>query len=472
MTLKIFDPMLMIGISLAVVFLMPIWKTLGGKKLAWLVSVLLYAFNTLFMIGVSYRALLYPEGFVVKIGGFNPPFGIVLHVTLWGSILATFVWFVAFLSILYASTRYDAEPADVYYALLTLIALGSSGMFLTGDIFNLFVFTEITALAAFGLSGFMKKKGTSFATIKYVIMAEVASAFLLVAIALLYGKLGTLNMIDAAATLKGIGMTGAMVLSVLFFLIGYGVEAEIFPLNLWAPDVYRYVPEEVIALFISGSSKAAAFAWLRMWVMVFGVPQKLLDTMLWIGVITFIFAETMAYSQKNFRRALGYASLGQAGLVFTAISLGTDLSLKAAFLLMLNHILSEAVLFYIAGNLSEDGTAPASVKLPLIFGFLGAVSMPPFIGFWGKIFLFMALAKTGHIAMFVLIALFSIVEVAYMYRWFVKLYGGTSQMDLTRSLSPVLLTLVSFIMWFMPLVPQAVNILDMVVKPFLQKGVM
>jgi len=470
-TLKFFDPMLMIGISLAIVFLMPIWRALGGKKLAWAVSVLLYAFNTLFMIGVSYRATLYPEGLIVKIGGFNPPFGIVLHVTFWGAVLSTFVWFVAFLSIMYASTRNDAEPAYVYYSLLTLIALGSTGMFLTGDIFNLFVFTEITALAAFGLSAFMKKKETAYATIKYIIMAEVASAFLLVAIALLYGKLGTLNMLDAHQTLKTVGMTGAMVLSVLFFLIGYGVEAEIFPLNLWAPDVYRYVPEEVIALFISGSSKAAAFAWLRMWVMVFGVPQKMLQVMLWIGIVTFAFAEVMAYSQKNFRRALGYASLGQAGLVFVAISLGSELALKAAFLLMLNHILSETILFYIAGNIGEDG-APANVRIPLVFGFLGAVSMPPFIGFWGKIFLFMALAKAGYWVMFVLIALFSIVEIAYMYKWFVSLYKGTGKMELVRSFSPIMLTLVSFAMWFLPLIPKAVNLLDIVIKPFIQKGVM
>ena len=471
MTLKIFDPMLMIGISLAIVFLMPIWKALGGKKLAWWISIVLYAFNTLFMIGVAYRATLYPEGLIVKIGGFNPPFGIVLHVTLWGAILGVFVWFVAFLSMMYASTRFDAEPVDVYYALLTLIALGSSGMFLTGDIFNLFVFTEITALAAFGLSAFMKKRGTAYATIKYIIMAEVASTFLLVAIALLYGKLGTLNMLDAQHTLKSVSLTGAMVLSVLFFLVGYGVEAEIFPLNLWAPDVYKYVPEEVIALFISGSSKAAAFAWLRMWVMVFGVPTKLLQTMLWIGVLTFIFAETMAYSQKDFRRALGYASLGQAGLLFIAISLGSALSLKAALLLMINHILSEALLFYIAGNVGEDG-APRNMRIPMIFGFLGAVSMPPFIGFWGKIFLFMALAESGYWIMFTLIALFSIVEIAYMYRWFVSLYGGTNNMDLVRSFSPIMLTLVSFAMWFMPFVPKVMDFLDMAIKPFLQKGVM
>lgn len=471
MTLNIFDPMIVIGVSLAVVFLMPIWYALGGKKLAWIVTVLLYMFNTVFMLGVVFRATLYPEGLIVKIGGFEPPFGIVLHVTVWGALLSVIVWFVAFLSIMYASTRHDAEPIQIYYALLTLLALGSSGMFLTGDIFNLFVFTEITALAAFGLSAFMKKKGTAYATIKYVIMAEVTSIFLLIGIALIYGKLGTLNMLDASQTLGTIGMTSVMALSVLFFLIGYGVEAEIFPLNLWAPDVYKYVPEEVIALFISGSSKAAAFAWLRMWVLVYGVPSAMLQAILWIGVITFVVAEVMAFSQKDFRRTLGYASLGQAGLVFIAVSLGTQFALKAAFLLMLNHILSEALLFYVAGNIDDSG-APANAKLFLIFGFLGAVSMPPFVGFWGKLFLFMALATEGYWVMFILIAMFSIVEIAYMYRWFVDLYKGQGKMDIIRFFSPLMLTLASFILWFVPFVPNISEFLDVIVKPFIQKGVM
>jgi len=151
--LSVFDPMVVIGLTLAVVFLIPVWRILGGRRLTQWILAALYVFNVLFMLGVVLRVYGQPEGVIVKIGGFEPPFGIVLHVTLFGAALALMVWVLALLSLVYSWNR-ELDPADVYYALMTLLALGATGMLLTGDIFNLFVFTEITALAAFGLAAF------------------------------------------------------------------------------------------------------------------------------------------------------------------------------------------------------------------------------------------------------------------------------------------------------------------------------
>ncbi len=467
MNLSVFDPMVIIGLTLAVVFLIPVWRILGGRRLTQWILAALYAFNVVFMAGVVLRVYGQPEGVIVKIGGFEPPFGIVLHVTLFGATLALMVWVLALLSLVYSWNR-ELDPADVYYALMTLLALGATGMLLTGDIFNLFVFTEITALAAFGLAAFLKKPETSVATIRYIIMAEVASVMLLVAIAILYGKLGTLNMLDAKDTLGKIGMSGAMILSLLFFLIGYGVESEIFPLNLWAPDVYASAPAEVVALFIGGSSKAAAFAWLRMWGEVFGYPQAFKIALLVVGLTTFAVAELMALSQNRVRRTLGYASLGQMGLVFVAFSLGTKFGLIAAFLIMLNHILAEAMLFYTVGISEEGGSG--WIRIPVVLGFAGAIALPPFVGFWGKLLLFYALALEGQWIAIGIIALFSIVEIAYMYRWFVRLWNGPEVSFDNRAVAPGVLSLLSVVAWLIPFIPVALEFANRLVVPFVAKG--
>ncbi len=417
-------PVLLIAFPLFFAFLMPIIGFWSKKAVRYTV-LFATALNTILASVLLFEALNKPV--FDTIGGFQPPIGIVLMVGPLGALIALLISGVAFVISIY-NLKVEKEPIVRYSMLYLLLMMGSTGMVLTGDLFNLFVFLEITSIASYGLAAYNKDKKGYMGAMKYVVVGSIGSTFVLLGITLIYAQLRTLNMLDIAARLGEMSpIVKIMAFTSLF--LGFGVEAEMFPLNTWVPDAYDGAPNPISAAFASIPAKAGIFALARVIFTMFGFSNFLWFVVI-MGLLTVFFGEIIAYTQKNLKKMLAYSSIGQMGMIIMGLGIGTTLAVEGAFYQMLAHALGKALLFIAAGFLiyaaKSDKISDMRglarnplIGIPLLVGVLSIMGMPPFAGFYGKFFILMGGFSQGYYAVIALFLAASIVEVAY-YARFIK----------------------------------------------------
>ncbi len=420
----IIRPVLLIAFPLLFAFLLPL-VGIWSKRAVRYVVIFATALNSVLAAVLLFEALQKPVFDII--GGFQPPLGIVLMVGPLGALIALLISVVAFVISIY-NFKVTTEPIVKYSMLYLLLVMGSTGMVLTGDLFNLFVFLEITSIASYGLAAYNKDKKGYMGAMKYVILGSIGSTFVLLGITLIYAQLRTLNMLDIATRLGEMNPYVKIMAFTSLFL-GFGVEAEMFPLNTWVPDAYDGAPHPISAAFASIPAKAGIFALARVIFTMFGFTNFLWFVVI-MGLLTVFFGEIVAYTQKNLKRMLAYSSIGQMGMIIMGLGIGTTLAVEGAFYQMLAHALGKALLFIAAGFLIyaaksekiEDMKGLARnplIGIPLLVGVLSIMGMPPFAGFYGKFFILMGGFSQGYYAIIALFLAASIVEIAY-YARFIK----------------------------------------------------
>jgi len=423
---------LFIAIPLLAAFLIPLLGFLWKESIRVLPGlVLLY----LLLLSFSLLGEVLQHGPIVEIiAGWKPPMGINLVFNAFTGLLTTLMLLMGFIIWIY-SYRFknvEFEEAKKYFILFMMLVTGSVGIVLTGDIFNQFVFIEITSISAYALTAFYKGRDSAEASFKYLMVGSLSSMFLLLAIVLIYSQLGTLNMADIAAKAH-LMKPEFRVMVVIFFIVGLGIEAEIFPLNGWAPDAYAQAPGPVGAAFSGIVVKAGVYALIRILFTLFpmeGANQFLII----IGMTTLIIAELSAIRQDRLKRMLAYSSIGQMGLVLVAFGLGTREGVFAALFLMLNHAIIKSLLFlsgsYLVYNSTQKyieevngmGKALPITSFLFALGAIAIVGMPPFAGFWSKWSFLSAAADSGMVLVIALILMVSIVELVYYFRVVNRIY--------------------------------------------------
>jgi formate hydrogenlyase subunit 3/multisubunit Na+/H+ antiporter MnhD subunit len=319
-------------------------------------------------------------------------------------------------------------------ALVLLLAAAGTGLALSGDLFNIFVFYELAAVASFGLASLSGTGRALVATLRYLMISAFGSVLSLVGIAILYMKTGTLNLADLAQvapyTLQGpLGLA-----SFALLVIGFGVKAELFPLNAWVPEVYATAPTRVSALLAGLVSKLAALVVLRLLVLVFHQPEAS-QLLLVLGVLSILTGELAAWRAKDFPRMIAFSSIGQLGIVFIAFSIGGDAGLLAGIAVALHHLVVKSALFGLAVRWkgSLDDLAGAAKRAPLAAGLfvlfaLSLIGVPPLPGFWTKILVLVGLAQGGSaLQLFALVSILLVtaVESSYLFRVVMRLYQDT-----------------------------------------------
>ena len=427
------SPSLLIAIPLGGAFAAPL-LALGSKKLAKWIPPLALAADL--VIGLLLLPRVLEKAIVVSIGGFPPPFCINLMVGPLGLSLAILISLVGLLISIYAMGYVKTEPTEKYHVLYLLLATGALGIVLTGDIFNLFVFFEILCIASYALTAYEKDRAGTEAAMKYLIQGTVGSTFILVAIGFLYGLFGTLNMADIAARVPSAEPLH-LFLILAFFVVGFGVEAAIFPLNAWLPDAHSSAPSSVSAILSGIAIKTGVYAIARICYTLMNAQGFLLFLSL-IGIITLVVGEIAAYRQKDdIKRMLAYSSIGQIGLILFAVGIGTSLGLFGALFQLVNHALAKCLLFlaagymiYRAGSKKLSDMQGLGRRMPLTaVAFTAAafslVGLPPFAGFMSKLSIVCAALKTGrsaHMALAAVALAATVVEGGYFFRVVQGLY--------------------------------------------------
>ena len=441
------NPVVLIAVPLGLAFLVPLLELISKRIIKW-IPVVGFLFNSVIALSLLPRVL---QGtIIVKIGGFSPPFCINLVVGPVGILFSILISFTGFLVAIYA-LKYIKEGAEQKYHILYILLLtGATGVVLTGDIFNLFVFFEILCISSYALVAYLGNKAGIESSIKYLIQGSIGSSFLLIGIGLLYGQFGTLNMADIASQIESISSVSVF-LPMIFMITGLGIEAAIFPLNAWLPDAHSSAPSSISAVLSGIAIEVGLYAIIRILFTIFGVSNFLMF-FLFLGVVTLLIGEMCAFGQENIKRMLAYSSIGQIGLIVFAFSLASPYGVSGGLFQMINHTFSKALLFlaagfmiYKTGSMEISSFGGIGRKMPLTsllftIGTFSLVGLPPFMGFASKFMIIRAALTTGELLYTLLIGIVllgTVIEGAYFFRIVQTIYFKDSSQNDQKEESPV-----------------------------------
>ncbi len=426
------DPIYFIALPLLTAFLLPLFGKIH-KELIRIIPGLLFAFLAVNAV-LLMKQTSFEHPVITQIAGWAPPLGINLVFSPFTGFIATIINILAFLvwAYSYKFKKVEFDNAIKYFVLLMLVTAGATGVVITGDIFNQFVFLEITALSSYALTAFYRGRDGAEAAFKYLIMGSFSSVFILLAISLLYGQLGTLNMAEIAARSNEIPSHLKIIIFILFF-VGFGIEAEMFPVNGWVPDAYSQAPGPIGSVFAGMTSKAGIYALIRMIYTLFDVEGSF-KALVIMGAITMVVAEVIALRQERIKRMLAYSSIGQIGLIMIAFGLNSKLGVIAGLFILFNHAVIKSLLFLSASFLAYNSKVKLikdiegmGKQMPLTaflfaLGAFAIVGLPPLSGFWSKFYLLYATADGNMLFLLALILSVSIIEIVYYFRVIHKLY--------------------------------------------------
>ncbi len=340
---------------------------------------------------------------VYALGAWPAPFGIVLVLDRLSAMMVLMTALVAFCSQLYAISGPDARGAN-YHALFQFQLMGLCGAFLTGDVFNLFVFFEVLLIASYGLLLHGGGRDRVRAGLHYVIFNLVGSALFLIGVGTIYGITGTLNMADLAVKVAQVPESEAVLLmsGALVLLVVFAIKAALLPLCFWLPLTYGSASAPVAALFAI-MTKVGVYAIVRVYTMIFGaeagfVANLAAPWLLPLALLTLVVGALGAVAGRRLRSMVAYLVIASVGTMLTAVALGNEASLSAAFYYMAQSTFVLAALFLLIeliarqrGDETDQLESTRAVRQPALLGglfLLAAVAiagLPPLSGFVGKV---------------------------------------------------------------------------------------
>jgi proton-translocating NADH-quinone oxidoreductase chain N len=450
------SPVLLIAVPLGLAFAIPLFALFCKAAVKWIPAAAL-VFNLIFSLLLLPKVLENPV--IVSIGGWRPPFCINLVAGPVGILFSAIIALVGLLVSIYALDYIKEGAAEKYHILYLLLLTGATGVVLTGDIFNLFVFFEILCISSYALVAYLRDKAGIESAVKYLIQGAVGSSLLLIGIGLLYGLFGTLNMADIGEKIDSASPIYLFVPMVLL-ITGLGVEAAIFPLNAWLPDAHSSAPSSISAILSGIAIEVGLYAMARVIFTIFGASSILLFLAL-LAILTLLVGEICAFSQNNIKRMLAYSSIGQIGLILFALAIGTSYGVTGGLFQLLSHTLAKALLFlaagymiYRAGSMDISALEGIGAKMPLTslafaVGAFSLVGLPPFIGFPSKFLIVRATLATKETVLIVLIGLAlvgTVIEGAYFFRVVQALYFKGEKQNPGRKEAPIVALLPMFIL--------------------------
>ncbi|MBP0617246.1 proton-conducting transporter membrane subunit [Jiella mangrovi] len=406
---------------------------------------LLFAADVLLLLKVAAEG---PQ--TMMMGNWKPPFGIAFTVDMLGALFVTTAGFVGVASAIYATFSMSrTERRYGFFPFMFLMMGGVSGAFLTGDIFNLYVWFEVLLMGSFGLLILGSEREQLDGATKYCFLNLVATTLFLITTGYLYGVVGTLNMADIAQKAARLENDGAVLTIAVLYLVAFGMKAAAFPLNFWLPASYHTPRFVVSALFAGLLTKVGVYALIRVLLMLFPPQHADLATLIsWVAALTMLVGAFGALAQSDMRRLLNYFVIAGIGTIFAGLALtggeggasatvsaasaatqaggtapmtgmaaaaaplvpGSDslvIGLSGAVFYALHSIVIMTALYLAAGTAARiSGSSslramgglwrarPGLAALMLVFLF--AVSgLPPFSGFWPKVILVRGAFQAG-----------------------------------------------------------------------------
>lgn len=392
------------------------------------------------VLSVYQLHLVVTEGTIhYTVGNYQTPYGIELVIDSLNALILVVIEIISFMTVLFAE-NFGVKRKVVQggaRALIGLLITGLLGMTSTGDVFNLYVFLEITSLSAYCLIALGGSRGV-VAAYKYMLVGTVAATFYLLGVGILYSATGTLNMADMKDILSQGVYDDVMLVSMSFLTIAFGIKMALFPFHGWQPSAYAHAEPGTRPLITGVMSKVPALAMFRFFYMIYGTDFKYMKLLLVIiGILSclgMIYGSVFAMMQKDIRKILAYSSVAQIGYISLGFAIGTPIALAGAFLHMMGHAFMKGGLFFCTGAIRyKYGTSDINdfgriyKQMPLTCGLLtvAALSMigiPPTAGFFSKWYLASGAAENHQWIYIAVLVLSSLLNAVYFFRLIEKVF--------------------------------------------------
>ncbi len=408
----------------------------GLIRVSWGYALTVLGIGTSFVISLMGVSAVLQEGELrYHLGGWQPPLGIEWVLDPLSAFMVTLITGIGFTVIVYAprSIRFETPGKEgFFYPSIALLLAGLAGVSLTGDVFNLYIFIEIAALAAYALLAVGDRRAP-VAVFRYLIFGAVGGGFYLLGVGFLYYSAGTLNMADLAERIPELYQSRSVIAAAVLMVTGLGLKMALFPMHLWLPDVYNFAPSVSAGLIAPIMTKVSAYAIVRLFLDVFH-PSFFVETLPittlvgWLAVGGILVGSILAIAQSDFRRMLAYSSVGQISYVALGIGLANPIGLIGGLLHIVNHALMKGCLFLIGGNVrlrtglveiprfAGLGRAMPWTMVAFTVAALAMVGIPPTAGFFSKYYLLLGSVDAGNWIFFAVIIVSSLLSAIYFFR--------------------------------------------------------
>lgn len=398
----------------------------------------------LFLAVISFRALFTSGGevSVYKVGGWEAvngvPIGIYMVLDGFSALLLCVISLIGLMSVIYSMSyiaRYSSE--SYFYSLFCLMIAGMNGVVLSGDIFNIFVFLEISSISSYALVAFGVEKNELEATLKYQVLGGIASFLILFSIAFIYWKARTLNIADIRSVFSQGHDNVYYMLVQLLLLTGFGLKAAMIPFHAWLPDAHSSAPSPISAMLSGVLIKAVGiYVIIRLFFNMFEISENMAIAITTLGSLSMVIGVFLAIGQWDIKRLLAYHSISQMGYVVMSMGIGmmllvrgirtevAALAISGGIFHMLNHAAFKGLLFLNAGaieysagtrDLREMGGLAKNMPVTSATSFAASLSIsgiPPFNGFFSKLIIIIAAVMARFYLLAALAAIVSIITLA------------------------------------------------------------
>lgn len=372
-----------------------------------------------------------------EVGGWAAPWGIEYRVDAINAFVLLIVSFIAAVVLPFARASVEKEiPGDripLFYTAFLLCLTGLLGITVTGDIFNVFVFLEISSLSTYTLVAMGSDRRALTAAFRYLVMGSIGATFIVIGIGLLYSVTGTLNIADLAMRIPLVTTPRVVPVAFGFLAVGVSLKLALFPLHLWLPNAYAFAPSAATAFIAATATKVAVYMLLRFFFTVFGASfsfdvMRLDLILLPLALVAIVSMSLVAIFQENVKRMLAYSSLAQIGYIILGIGVGSATGLTGAILHLFNHALMKGALFmalgcvvYRIGTPQLRRMAGLGRQMPwtmsaFTLGGLSLIGVPLTVGFISKWYLVVAVLEAGWWPVAALIVFTSLLAVIYIWR--------------------------------------------------------
>jgi len=372
------------------------------------------------------------------LGGWAPPWGIEYRVDVLGAFVVALVSGIGAVVLTYAPKSVAREvPEEKHYLFYTaylLCVTGLMGIAITGDLFNVFVFLEISSLSSYALISLGPQRRSLTAAFRYLVLGTIGATFILIAIGLLYMMTGTLNMADMAERLPQVAGKGRTILVAAGFLsVGICLKMALFPLHAWLPNAYAFAPSVVTAFLAATATKVSVYVLVRFIFTIFRRVEtysgsRLALALMVMSLVAIFVCSATAIYQRNIKRMLAWSSLAQIGYMVLGVSFLSVTGLTAGIVHLVNHAVTKGGLFLAMGcialrlgSVELDDMRGLGRRMPLtmflwVLGGLSLVGVPVTAGFISKWYLIGAALEKGWWPIAVMILISSLLALVYVWR--------------------------------------------------------
>ncbi|WCM42851.1 Na+/H+ antiporter subunit D [Flavobacterium sp. CBA20B-1] len=383
----------------------------------------------------------------LQLGSWQAPFGITFIADTLSAIMVLLTALVSLAVGIYSTASLNESRIRFgYFFIFHFLVMGLLGAFLTGDIFNLYVWFEVVIISSFILLTVGGKKRQMEGAIKYVTMNMLGSVIFLTAIGILYGITGTLNIADLALKVAQVENTGLVTVTSLLFFVAFGIKSAVFPLYFWLPSAYHTPPSAIAAIFGGLLTKMGVYAMLRVFTVIFQPDYFTLVLFSVIAILTLLTGALGTINKKSIRRVLSYLIVCHIGFFIAGMGLNTEWAFVAIVFYLIHDVIVKSNVFMISGVIVKMRETVDMTRLGSLlkdypkFSFVAAlvlfslVGIPPLSGFWPKILLFQETFKQENYLLLAALIIASFVTLFVIVRIWSEAFWKESPKPITEEI--------------------------------------